>query len=143
LVLKKWNSNTKASEAIKLWEQTEPNDAVLARIEAIRRTGTTVALATNQNRFRADYMKRPLGYAERFDHILCSCDLGYAKPSIEYFKKSIDQIGIAAEQILFIDDGEANGDGARLVCINAQQFEIAEGIDALESILDSYALTDE
>jgi len=140
-VLNAWNSKTEASEALKLWRQIEPNEAAFVHIRSIRQRGTRVALATNQQRYRAEYMLNQLAYAEQFDHILLSCDLGYAKPSIEYFRESVTRIGIDADQILFIDDGEANVESARLAGLNAEQFHLSEGIGALERVLDSYRLT--
>ena len=138
LVLRKWNSNVDASEAIQLWTEIEPSADVRALISAVRERGVKVALATNQQQYRANYMLDELGYSEEFDHVFCSCALGFAKPSRDYFAETIKRIGLEADQILFIDDSELNVQAAKLEGMQAVQFDLNHGGGPLEAILKHY-----
>lgn len=140
-VLKKWDSPVDVSEALKIWQMIEPDDAVLGLIRAVRSHGTYVALATNQQQHRAEFMLNDLGYRDEFDHILCSCFIGHAKPSAEYFNNSVKMLGIPAEQLLFIDDHDLNVQSARAAGLQAQRFHLDDGFAALQGILKRYGLS--
>ena len=139
-VLRNWNSNVDASEAIQLWTEIEPSADVRALISAVRKRGVKVALATNQQRYRANYMLDELGYSEEFDYTFCSYALGFTKPSRDYFAETISRTGLEADQILFIDDSEHNVQAAKGEGIQAIQFDLSHGVAALEAILKRYAL---
>jgi putative hydrolase of the HAD superfamily len=47
-----------------------------------------------------------------FRKCFLSCDMKALKPSEKFYKAVMEQIGIPAEQMLFIDDSKANVDGA-------------------------------
>ncbi len=140
-ILHKWSSTSSASDALSLWTQIEPEAAVLDLINTFRRSGTQVALASNQQEYRAAYMLDNLGYAQQFDHILFSCNLGFAKPSMEFFEKSIEHVRIAADQLLFIDDSIKNVQSAKLAGLHAEQFHLADGVAKLERTLRDYRFT--
>ena len=139
-VLEKWDSPVAVCEAMSIWTMIDPDDAVLSLIRTIRSNGTRVALATNQQRQRADFMLNELGYADEFDHILCSCFIGHAKPAMEYFHKSAETLGLPASEMLFIDDHDRNVESARAAGLQSQRFHLDDGLDALRSILERYGL---
>lgn len=140
-VLQKWDSPVSIGEALRIWTMIDPDDAVLGLIRAIRTNGTCVALATNQQRHRADFMLNVLGYTDEFDHILCSCFIGHAKPSVEYFRTSVELLGLPAEKMLFIDDHDKNVESARVAGLQSQRFHLDDGLEALQSILERYGVT--
>jgi hypothetical protein len=49
-------------------------------------------------------MSEILGYKEAFDREFYSCDVGLAKPDLEYFRSILRELGIPPENVLFIDD---------------------------------------
>lgn len=140
-VLEVWRSSVDVERALQVWTMIEPDEAVLGLASRLRRGGVQVALATNQQRYRADYMTRQLGYGAYFDHLLYSCDLGYAKPSIEYFSGALNRIGIAPEEALFLDDHADNVAAARQAGLHADVFHVSQGCAALMETLTRHGLS--
>ena len=139
-VLERWGSPVSTEDALRVWTMIDPDTHALGLIRTLRGNGTTVALATNQQRHRADFMLNGLGYADEFDHILCSCFLGYAKPSVAYFTKSVNLLGIPADELLFIDDHESNVESAKVAGLQAHRYHLDEGPEALRNLLERYGL---
>ncbi len=77
------------SDALDVWTMIDPDEVVFGLIRRLRSNRTIVALATDQQPHRADYMLNGLGCASEFDHIFCSCYVGYAKPGVEYFERTV------------------------------------------------------
>jgi putative hydrolase of the HAD superfamily len=140
-VLDRWNSNTTVDEALGVWFHIAPDPAMLDLVRNLRLAGVTVALATNQQPYRAGYMKDALGYGSAFDHLLFSCELGHAKPGVEYFTESLKRLDLAPAQALFLDDHAANVAAARNVGLSAEVFHVASGVDTAQSILDIYGIS--
>lgn len=140
-VLQKWDSSATLSEALDVWTMIEPDAAVLGLLRSLRDNGTMIALATNQQRHRAEFMLNSLGYAHEFDHILCSCFMGHAKPDVQYFSKSVGMLGIPAEEMLFIDDHDRNVESAKVAGLRSHSYHLDEGLDTLRSLLEHYGLT--
>ena len=124
-----------------LWLAFEVSPESLAVAAALRASGVGVHLATNQDRGRAAYMKAELGYDEVFDSAFYSSDLGWAKPSAEFFTHAVDALGASPDEVLFVDDSQANVDGARAAGLHAERWEIGEGIDSLRALLSAHGLT--
>ena len=124
-----------------LWLAIEVSAESLAVARALRASGVGVHLATNQDLHRAAYMKAELGYDEIFDSCFYSCDVGWAKPSAEFFTHIVETLGVPAEEVLFVDDSQANVDGARVAGLRAECWEINHGFDALDTLLTGHGLT--
>jgi putative hydrolase of the HAD superfamily len=97
-----------------------PAHHVLALVDQLRAAGVFCALATNQERNRLAFMTEALGYAGRFDRIYGSCALGLRKPTAEYFEAIVRDVGLPADEMLFLDDHEPNVDSARAVGMRAE-----------------------
>lgn len=69
-----------------------------------------------------------------FDDIVCSADVGMAKPEPGLYALSAQRLGLPPEQCVFIDDLERNIDAAREAGMHAILFRIDNG-DNLESQL--------
>ena len=141
MLLEKWQSEVGLSEALQVWEMIEPAVAVLDLVRIVRSQGTCVALATNQQRSRARYMTAVLGYADHFDALLYSCELGVAKPAPDYFVKACEKLRLDdSQEVLFIDDHESNVAAARAAGLRAEVFELSTGVAELQRILAAYGL---
>ena len=120
------------------WESIEVNEPALGVVKALRDREVGVHLGTNQCIERADYMKKNMGY-ENILQVRCySCDMGVAKPEPEYFSEAALRIGAPASEILFIDDRENNVEGAKLAGMNAECWDLDQGIDVLWEVLGKY-----
>jgi putative hydrolase of the HAD superfamily len=78
-----------------------------------------------------------------FDHQFYSCELGVSKPDPKYFAEILDRLSVSPEQVLFIDDIEANVKAAEGVGIHAKTFVPPPGTratDEMRRILRGYGL---
>ncbi len=139
-VLAKWGSDAPLTDAISIWTQIEPDPDILNVATSLRSTGVVVALATNQQAYRAAFMSQQLGYRSLFDHLLFSCDLGHVKPSPEYFSAALAYAHFEPNEALFIDDHKANVEAARAYGLSAEEFHMSEGVDRFKGILYRYGL---
>jgi putative hydrolase of the HAD superfamily len=137
-VLNRWQSNVKLADALRVWTLIEPAKDVLATVGRLRSAGVVVALATNQQSHRAAFMTGALGYDGHFDHLLYSCELGYAKPNPEYFSAALAKLGMLPSDVLFIDDHEVNVAAARGAGLQAELFHLSDGLGSLQTIFARY-----
>ena len=66
-----------------------------------------------------------------FRKCFLSCDMKALKPSEKFYKAVIGQIGIPADQMLFIDDSKANVDGAVAAGLPAVHYVPGSDLSAL------------
>lgn len=105
-------------------------------VKELRRRGKKCYLATNQEKYRGNYMKTVM-FPGLCDAYFISGEIGFMKPDAKFFESVINGIGgdipgIRPEEIIFFDDTSENVDGARQVGINARLYQ---NIDQLESLL--------
>jgi putative hydrolase of the HAD superfamily len=62
-------------------------------------------------------------FADAFDHIVISAEVGIAKPDPRIYHLALDGMGVAANEAVFIDDFEKNIDGARAVGMQTIHFK--------------------
>ncbi len=72
-----------------------------------------------------------------FDVSLFSAEEGLAKPDPRFYQLMLDQLGIKAEEAIFIDDFEENVEGARAVGIKGVQFKNTQ--QARQAVLETIA----
>jgi putative hydrolase of the HAD superfamily len=81
---------------------------LLDEIAALRRGGLPVYLATNQEHERARYLMTTLGLAAQVDGCYYSAALGHKKPAPTFFAAVALKVGLAAGELLPIDDAAEN-----------------------------------
>ena len=89
------------------------DERLLADLVELRKTGVALHLATVQEHHRARYLWDTLGFRDRFDAIHYSADYGCGKPDPAFFEAVAARTGIAAGDLLLLDDRASNVDGAR------------------------------
>ena len=113
-----------------LWAAAfEPDPAVLALVARVRRTRAT-GLLTDNSAVLLDacgHELREVGAA--FDRLLFSCELRSLKPEPELFRAALDRAGRTPEQVLFVDDVEANVAAAASLGIAALRFRAPAGLE--------------
>jgi len=72
-------------------------------------------------------MKHAQGIFDLFDDVLCSADVGLAKPDGRVYELAARRLGLAQAECLFVDDLESNVEAARAAGMHAVQFLIDEG----------------
>jgi HAD superfamily hydrolase (TIGR01509 family) len=85
-------------------------------------------------------MTNSLGYRTLFDQLLYSCELGFSKPSVEYFSSALAKIAMDPSEVLFIYDHEANVSAARSGGLDGEVFHLSEGVGRIQEILKGYGL---
>lgn len=135
-VLKRWDCSVSTEDALKVWQMIEPNTGILELISDLRKSGVYVALASNQQKHRAEFMSRGLGYAEIFDDLFFSCELGYAKPDVGFFSLILDRLELPGDSILFLDDHQMNVDAAKNSGMEAEVYNLDFGVEAMRQILE-------
>jgi len=121
----------------------DPQQTVLEQADRLRRRGVRVSLATNQQSERAAFMTHSLGYADRFDDLFYSCEIGHAKPSGEYFTAVLGQLRQPAGEVLFVDDHAGNVEAAIAVGLHARVYDLSTGPAGMEALLAEFGLTDD
>ncbi len=109
-----WSGTTESF--LQFWFEAEnkPDPDLIQEIHSLRREGTTVCLATNQERHRLAFMRNEMGFSTLFDQIFASCELGYAKPDESFYTLATAALHVEGiERIVFFDDKEANVGAAR------------------------------
>lgn len=97
------------------WEDIfEINQPVADLVAALKRAGYTLVLGSNTNGIHAPFYRRRYSEAlDPFDHFVYSHEARFLKPDRGFFDACIRAVGVPAGSCVFIDDLEANVDGAR------------------------------
>lgn len=113
-----------ADEFLEYWFKSGHNldEALVNYVQALRRSGKQVVLATNQEKYRTDYILKHMGFEGIFDKIYTSAHLGLKKPSVEFFAKVIDDLGVNKKDVLFWDDDQRNIDSAKECGIHTELY---------------------
>lgn len=108
-------------EFLDIWFKSEHNIAedVVELVKSLKQKGLIVAIATNQEEYRTKYIEENMGLGQHFQHIFSSARIGHMKPSRDFFAHVQKSLGVKPQEILFIDDSEANVKGAKDFGMNA------------------------
>jgi putative hydrolase of the HAD superfamily len=123
--LHKWEWDGTVDEFITYWHTSEHNidKELVEYIQNLRSKGIKCYLATNQTKYRFEYMLQEMGFANFFDKAYVSAHLGHRKPEQEFYRKVMDDLGTTNKnEVLFWDDTQENVDGAREFGINAELY---------------------
>lgn len=112
-------------ELLEYWFTVEHhlNEPLIEYIQKLRAQGMYIAVATNNEKYRAQYMLDQMGFSDSFDALYASAHLGHKKPAIEFFKRVVEDIDVAKDEVLFWDDDAANIAGAHEYGIQAEFYK--------------------
>lgn len=139
-VLDKWNCAANIDEVLAIWTMIDTSVEMLGLISEVRESGRRVALATNQQHFRAEFMKHQLRYAHSFDDLFFSCEIGLAKPDPAFFSHLCEVMRLPAAEVLFFDDHADNVKGARSIGMNAEVYDLQQGLPTMYRLLERYSI---
>ncbi|MDB4916035.1 MAG: hypothetical protein JWM95_3679 [Gemmatimonadetes bacterium] len=109
-------------------------DPLLMALASVRAKGVRVYLATNQEHVRASYIMDTLGFGTRVDGIFYSAALGVKKPDSAFFTKVGAIVGLVGQEILLVDDSDANVSAARAVGWHALRWTAETSTRILEHL---------
>jgi len=137
--LAEWGWRDSVDDLLRMWFEADSvvNTDVTDVVAHLRRSGLSCFVASTQEAYRAAYLTNTMGLGLRFDGLFFSCHMLAKKPEAAFFATVTEQIGTRPEQILFIDDHQANVDGARAANWNAELYSFG---DDIESILRAYQI---
>lgn len=127
-------------DIVAVWSTFDLLGPSLEVVSQVRAAGTACYLATNQDLYRAACMRQKTPYAQILDGAYFSCDIRAAKPSAAFFRHIVTDLGLAPEQLLFLDDQYRNIGGARSAGLNAQQWTPEDGVTRLRGILHAHGV---
>jgi putative hydrolase of the HAD superfamily len=105
------------------------NEDTMRVLGEARDRGHSLSLLSNAPHEFADTMVSSPVLAD-FEHVIFSAWIGVIKPDPGAFAAAVQRVGRPPEEILFVDDREANVEGARAAGLRAVQFTSAERLRA-------------
>lgn len=125
-----WQWEGDINHLLDQWFQSEnvPNKPLLSYVKILRST-VPCYLATNQERYRGEFIKQVM--FPGFDGYFISNEMGIKKPDVAFFEKTIQVLqssipGILPAEILFLDDTPSHISGAKAAGISAHLYKSPE-----------------
>jgi putative hydrolase of the HAD superfamily len=118
-LLRDWKWSGTPEELLKYWFKAEHyiDERIVKEIEVLRSKRIKCYLGTAQEKYRTAYIREEMGFAEIFDKVYTSCEIGHTKPDQEFFEYVFSDLNkdevIRSEEIMFWDDKMSNIDAAR------------------------------
>ena len=122
-----------AADLVSKWSASigRVDPAVLALVDATRRAGVPVLIATNATtRLESDLAA--LGLDSAVDGIVSSARIRAVKPNPDFYLAAASRAGVRPERCLFIDDTRANVEGAIAAGMQAVHYS---GVESLRAAL--------
>jgi epoxide hydrolase-like predicted phosphatase len=103
------------------WEGDRLDNELVDYIRSLRQSYKTGLLSNAFSDLRR-VVTDIWGFADAFDEMIISAEVGLVKPDPRIYHLALDRLGVAPEAAVFIDDYLRNVEGARAVSINAIHF---------------------
>ena len=101
---------------------TRGNPQMLEFTWQAQHAGMKVGVLSNMQSDMLKAMRQKLPWLSRFDAQVYSCEVGVIKPEPESYHAILHDLDVPARDSLFLDDKQANIDGARAVGMHAEVF---------------------
>jgi len=88
-----------------------------------------LAILSNADRTLRDRLRESLPVHDLFDDIVCSAEIGLAKPEPQIYALACRRLGLAPAACIFVDDHEANVRAAEAAGLSAVLFRVDRGDD--------------
>ncbi len=114
-VLDDWQWKGTVDELLEYWFNVDSKvDERVRRVaEDLRKRGVKVYLATNQEKYRTEFIWNNLNLKDWIDGRFVSYEMGCVKSDPLFFKTVLEMLDVPAEEIVFFDDSESKVDSAR------------------------------
>jgi epoxide hydrolase-like predicted phosphatase len=120
-----------------------PNGELIEYMRSLRSRGLRMAILTNNVREWEPRWRSMLPVDEIFELVVDSGFVGMRKPDPAIYELTLERLGLAAAECLFVDDTQINVDAAAQLGFTAILFESNEqAIAAVEAALEADAATD-
>lgn len=137
LYIKDWGWDKSVDKFLELWFTSEDvvNKRLISYVQVLRQKSIKCCIATNQEKYRVNYMREKMSFSNLFDKIYYSASLGHVKPDSRFFKKILNDLkGFKSGEILYWDDSSEYVKAARKLGINSEVYTTFE--DFLKKMTD-------
>ena len=119
-----WKWTGTIEELLKFWfeGEKEVDENVIAEIENYRKNGIKIALVSDNEKYRGEYLLKKVGLSKYFDFVFLSCEMGMNKSDPQFFQKILEITGFAPDEIEYWDDEQENINIARGLGIEGKLF---------------------
>jgi putative hydrolase of the HAD superfamily len=126
-----WGWQEPVDQFLKVWFEVEHavDERLVKVIRSLKESGLTCCLATNQERYRAEYMMVQMSFSDLFNQHFFSCHLGCQKPDRAFFEQVAQTLGLPGSSILFWDDSARNVQTARECGWHAEVYSTFEDFE--------------
>jgi len=126
---------------VEIW--SDPNETTVGWLPGLKDAGLTLAILSNMPESFCAALERRDRWLDIFDHRIFSGRVRLSKPDAAMYRLMLDVLrngnpDCGPRNVLFIDDLEANVDGARSVGMNAELYNVFDG--GLSDIASRYGL---
>lgn len=109
-----------------LWASLNP--VMLEWVLRVQAAGLKTAILSNMGAELLAHMRQNFRWLDTFDHHTWSCELNVIKPEAAIYTHTLEALGVAPAEALFLDDKIENIEGARRVGLHALVFTSAEAL---------------
>lgn len=128
--IKRWNLNISAEEAIELLiSGYEINQPVADTIKKLRANNYKTLMCSNSFQARVNELEKKFKFLENFDEAVFSYERGVDKPNKVIFERLIEQSNLQPNEIIHVDENEANMQGAALLGMITHVYKDFEGLE--------------
>lgn len=123
--LKQWGWQKSVQDYLDEWFVYEHkiDQSLIDYVQQLRAQGIMCFVATNQEKYRADYLLNKMGFKDNFDKVYASAYLGARKPDQEFFASMLEDLGsVEKQEILFWDDSLSHIAGAKQFGLQAELY---------------------
>lgn len=119
-VLDDWQWKGTVDELLDYWfnSDSEVDERVRKVAEDLRKKGVQVYLATDQEKYRTEFIWNNRNLKDWIDGKFVSFEMGCTKSDPIFFKTVLEQLNVPAEEIVFFDDSKSKVEAAKKVGIN-------------------------
>ncbi len=111
---------------VEMWARINP--AMVAWLKRLHSSGIKTGLLSNMPHDMIRYARKNFAWLSDFDNQTFSAEVRLTKPDAAIYRHSLDALGAAASETLFVDDREINVEGARAVGIHAIRFQSVDSL---------------
>lgn len=123
-----WKWQGTAEELIHYWCSVEDirNDELIRIVKALRSRGVLCYLATEQERYRGEYMEHVM-FKSLFDNYFITAQIGYKKSDPSFYTYVLEALrennpDLQPQNVLFFDDSQSKVDAALSVGLKAYPY---------------------
>ncbi|MFZ2887163.1 MAG: HAD-IA family hydrolase [Minisyncoccia bacterium] len=130
--LPKWKWNDSVDDFLAYWfgEESPRDEGVIAYVQELRQKGTRCYVATDREKYWAEYLLETSGLKKDFDGFFFSYDIGHEKDAPEFFEEVLSRLELKPEEVQYWDDDQKNVDVAKALGIDARFYSNLEELKA-------------